>query len=187
MNAIALVLAAGSARRFGGDKLSAPFRGEPLLAHAIRAARAAPVERVVVVTRPGQDIGEWPGAPPVERLELESEAMSASLKAGIAAAGTAGAAFVFLGDMPLVPHPVAARLSNAIGDAYAAVPRCQGKPGHPVLLSARAFADVAALTGDRGAGPLLKARGDVAWLDVEDGGVLQDVDRAGDIARLEGR
>ena len=44
MTLVALVLAAGSARRFGSDKLSAPFRGLPLVRHAIRAARANPVD-----------------------------------------------------------------------------------------------------------------------------------------------
>ena len=38
----AIVLAAGSARRFGGRKLLAPFDGRPLLHHALAAARAAP-------------------------------------------------------------------------------------------------------------------------------------------------
>ena len=41
----ALVLAAGSATRFGGGKLLAAFEGRPLLHHALAAARAAPAVR----------------------------------------------------------------------------------------------------------------------------------------------
>ena len=37
----ALVLAAGAGVRFGGNQLAAHFRGEPLIVHAVRAARAA--------------------------------------------------------------------------------------------------------------------------------------------------
>ncbi len=181
---VALVLAAGSARRFGADKLAARFRGEPLLAHAIRAARAAPVDRVIVACRPGADIGEWPGAPPVERAEVDSTALSQSLRAAVAAAGNADGAFVFLGDMPLVPHDLAARLAAAIGDGYAAMPRVDGRPGHPVLLSARAMADAAALSGDEGAGRLLRARADVAFIACDEPGAVLDVDRAEDLATL---
>jgi molybdenum cofactor cytidylyltransferase len=181
----AIVLAAGAGTRFGGDKLSARFNGEPLISHAIRAARAAPVTRVIVVCPPGLDIGEWPGTPPVAALRMASPELSASLKAGIAAAADADAAFIFLGDMPLIPHQLAAELAAALGEAFAAVPRWQGKRGHPVLLSASAFPLIADLSGDQGAGRLLKARKDVAFVDTADEGVLLDIDRAEDIARLE--
>lgn len=186
MTYLALVLAAGSARRFGSDKLSAPLDGEPLIRHAIRAARAAPVERVIVVARPGLDIGAWPGDPVVETLHIASPDLSTSLKAGIAAARDAGAkgAFVFLGDMPRVPHGEAARLAAMMGDAYAALPRHEGRTGHPVLLSARAFADMAALSGDSGAGPLLKGRSDLVFDECPDPAIHFDVDRPEDLGWL---
>ncbi|PNU05903.1 nucleotidyltransferase family protein [Novosphingobium guangzhouense] len=182
MNAVALVLAAGRATRFGSDKLSAPLDGAPLLHHAIRAARAAPVDRVIVVTRPDLDMGEWPGAPAVEALRLESDALSTTLRAGIAAAGQAEAAFVFLGDMPRIPAEVAPMLFAAIGDGYAAMPCHGGRPGHPVLLSAAAFPAIAALTGDAGAGRLLRSRSDVALVDVPSPAIHFDVDRPEDLA-----
>jgi molybdenum cofactor cytidylyltransferase len=185
VNLAAIVLAAGAGRRFGGGKLSARFRDEPLIAHAIRAARAAPVERVIVVCPATLDIGLWPGMPLVEALRIDSPELSASLQAGIAAAGDCGGAFVFLGDMPLVPHEVAGELAATLGKNYAALPRRQGKHGHPVLLSAKAFPAMATLTGDEGAGRLLKARRDIAFLDCPDDGVLLDIDRAEDLARLE--
>lgn len=186
MKLVALVLAAGAARRFGGDKLAAPFWGEPLLHHAIRAARAAPVERVMVVCGERLALGEWPGQPPVEAVRIASTALSESLKAGIAAVGDGDGAFVFLGDMPLIPHAVAGRLAEALPGHFAAVPRHLGTNGHPVLLSARAFPEIARLSGDEGAGRLLKQREDVAFVDIAEEGILMDVDRAEDIARLEG-
>ena len=185
MNLAAIVLAAGAGRRFGGGKLSALFGGEPLIAHAIRAARAAPVERVIVVCPAGLDIGIWPDTPPVEALLIDSPELSMSLKAGIAAAGDCGGAFVFLGDMPLVPHDAASGLAAALGKHYAALPRHNGKNGHPVLLAARAFAALEGLTGDEGAGRLIKASADVAFLDWPDERVLLDVDRVEDLAALE--
>ena len=184
MNFVALVLAAGSASRFGSDKLSAPLEGEPLLFHAIRAARAAPVSRVIVIARPGLETGAWQGDPPLEVVRIASSALSDSLKAGIAAAQGADGAFVFLGDMPRVPHDEAARLADLIGGSYAALPRLGGRPGHPVLLSARAFADIAALSGDEGAGRLLRRRKDVVFDDRTDPSIHFDVDRPEDLQRL---
>lgn len=186
MRLAALVLAAGAARRFGGGKLGATFRGEPLLHHAIRVALAAPVERVVVVCSPALEIGDWPGMR-VERLELDSTELSASLRAGVAAVADADGAFVFLGDMPLVPPELAGRLALAIGDEFAAQPLHEGKSGHPVLLSRRAMDAVSALKGDRGAGNLLRERSDVVRLHANDPGVLLDVDRAEDLIALEAR
>ena len=80
------VLAAGSATRFGSDKLSALLDGEPLLFHAVRAARAAPVSRVIVVARPGLETGQWEGDPPVEVLRVTSKALSDSLGARVSLA-----------------------------------------------------------------------------------------------------
>lgn len=187
MKLAAIVLAAGASSRFGGNKLSAPFRGEPLLSHAIRAARAAPVSEVVVVTKADQQIGEWRGSPPVRTVIIRSDALSDSLKAGIAAAGDVDGAFIFLGDMPLVPPEVAARLAGLMGRHYAALPRHAGKQGHPVLLSRRAFGDVAKLAGDSGAGRLLRQREDIALLDWPDDRIHLDVDQAADLARIESR
>lgn len=182
MNLAAVVLAAGSARRFGSDKLSAPLAGMPLVWHAIQAARSAPVLRVVVVAHPGLDLPAWNDAPGMEVLRVQSPELSASLKAGVAAAGDVDGVFVFLGDMPIVPTAVAAHLATALGDSYAAMPRHAGRPGHPVLLSAPAIGDVAALRGDAGAGLLLRSRSDVRYVDWPDAGIHADVDRPQDLA-----
>lgn len=193
MSRVALVLAAGAGMRFGGGKMTAWFRGEPLVRHAVAAARAAPVERVIVVCADRLPLAGWaePGAP-VEALTVASDSLSASLKAGVAASGalegisgTVEGLFVFLGDMPLVPHRAAHALAARLGDGYAALPRHAGKPGHPVLFAPRAFADLMTLEGDHGAGALLRERDDVAFLDWPDDRVLRDIDRREDLMRLE--
>jgi len=183
----AIVLAAGAGKRFGGGKMTASFGGEPLLSHAIRAARAAPVERVIVVCSPGFEIGTWDAEPPVEALPIASAELSTSLKAGIAAASDCDGAFIFLGDMPLIPHDLASKLANALGGSFAAVPRHHYRNGHPVLLSAKAFPEITRLSGDQGAGKLLAGRSDIAFVETDDEGALLDIDRAEDIPRLETR
>lgn len=181
MRLAALVLAAGAGSRFGGGKLEARFRGEALVNHAIRAARAAPGGRVIVVAAAGLPLPQG-----VQGVRIATTVLSDSLKAGIAAAGPVDGLFVFLGDMPLVPHGLAAELAALLPGAYAVVPRHAGHRGHPVLLSARAIADCDNLRGDEGFGPLLRGRSDVAFLDCGDEGAIIDIDRAEDLARLEG-
>lgn len=184
MKLVALVLAAGTGTRFGsrghGGKLSASLDGQPLITHALRAACAAPVERVVVVASPDLPVPERAG---VEVVRLTSTALSDSLRAGVAAVGQVDGVFVFLGDMPRVPPDVAGRLAQALGQNYAAVPVYRSQRGHPVLLSARAMADLTGITGDRGAGALIKACSDVAVVEVGDAGVLLDIDRPEDLAK----
>lgn len=187
MTFAALVLAAGASRRFGGDKLSALLDGEPLLFHAVRAARAAPVSRVLMVARDGLDCGTWSENPPVEVLRITSDALSESLKAGIAALHDAEGVFVFLGDMPRVPHDMAARLAAGIGGGSAALPRHDGRPGHPVLLSPRLYPEIARLSGDEGAGRLLRGRGDVVFVETGDPAIHLDIDRPQDFAALRAR
>lgn len=176
----AIVLAAGRATRFGADKLLADFRGEPLVAHALRAALAAPVARVVLVGGTHLPISADPRLSRVDG----GAGLADSLKAGLAAVGEVDGVFVFLGDMPLVPHGLAARLAEALGDALAAVPGRDGQPGHPVLLSRAAMALVEGLAGDNGLGKLLRSRADVVRLAVDDAGAVADVDTPTDLGAL---
>ena len=182
MALVAIVLAAGRASRFGGGKLDALIGERSVLEHSVAAALAAPVERVLAVVGPGQAI---PADPRIERIELDSSALSDSLRAGIATAGEVAGAFVFLGDMPLVPPDLAARLASAIGSAVAAVPVREGVPGHPVLLARSGFGLVETLRGDAGLGRALRSRDDVVRLATGEVGVTFDVDTPADIAAAQ--
>lgn len=181
---VAIVLAAGMGRRFGGDKMAARLAGRSLLDHALDTARASPADRIVLVARPDMP------APHDERItsvSLASRAISDSLRAGVAAAGKAEGAFIFLGDMPLVPPDLAGRLAAAIGDAPAAQPMWQGSPGHPVLLARRAFPLVNELSGDEGLGTVLRHLDSVVRLPVVEQGAVLDVDAVSDLMAISAR
>jgi molybdenum cofactor cytidylyltransferase len=189
----AIVLAAGAARRFGGGKLTAPWRGGALLDRALAAAFAAPVRRVVLVT--GTDAPAVEAAArafaartgEAERLAVvhaqdHAEGMAASLRTGVAAlaADTAGA-FVFLGDMPRVPAAVLGPLAQAIADGRAAAaPVFEGRRGHPAIFARRLFPDLLTLTGDAGARRVLDAAA-ALLVEAPDDGVLFDVDAPSDL------
>ena len=164
---VAIVLAAGSSRRFGAaNKLLASLHGRPLLAHALDAANAAPVAWTMVVT--GADRARIAA---VARRRLpharivharhHREGIAASLAAGLAALPQrVEEVLVFLGDMPRVPPGLAGWLVRRRGGRGPSIrAMMSGHPAHPVLLARADFAAARALTGDRGPGALLGRRG----------------------------
>jgi len=185
----AIVLAAGAGTRFGGGKLTAPWGEGMLLDAALDAAFAAPVRSVTVVwgadeavlqaaSRHADRTGQTARLHLVRNLQ-HAEGMGASLRTGIAGlAPDAAGAFVFLGDMPRIPHDIAPKLAEALSaGARAAAPVCGDRRGHPALFSAELFPALLSLAGDRGAGWLLNAMTHgLALIPTEDEGVLFDVD-----------
>ncbi len=172
------MLAAGAGSRFGGDKLRATFGARSLIDASVAIARTAPVEGVVVLTRPGDRLVSEPEVRVLAVADW-AEGMGATLRAGIAALpAEATGAYVFLGDMPRVPTAVLRPLADAVtGGAPAAAPTFGGRTGHPVLFAAALFPDLLALTGDRGARRLLDRLGErLALVPAPDDGVLFDVD-----------
>lgn len=185
----AIVLAAGTARRFGGRKLLADWNGAPLLHAALATARAAPVHGITVVT--GADAADVSACvevfdPAIRRVHAANYAkgMAESLKTGFAAMPAQTAAvFVFLGDMPRVPKGLLQALADAVElGAPAAVPIFQGRRGNPVVLARSIFGDIARLEGDTGARQILQALGSrVALVESPDDGILFDIDRRADL------
>ena len=185
----AIVLAGGFGARFGGGKLTAPWRGGVLIDGALAAALAAPARAVTVVTGADGAVTKAAQAFAASRGEAarlrlvhaadHAEGMAATLRTGIASlpADTAGA-FVFLGDMPLVPAAVLPALAQALADgAMAAAPIFEGRRGHPVLFSRDLFDGLMALTGDEGARHVLRGLGPALVLvEAPDDGVLIDID-----------
>lgn len=193
MRIVGILLAAGRATRFGGDKLLAPLAdgaadipsGTPVGVAAARHLVAALPESIAVV-RPGDAalsvVLRATGLRIVE-CERAEEGMGASLACGVAAARDADAWIVALADMPWIASSTILAVAQAIehGDDLAA-PFYQGRRGHPVGFARRHYAALAALGGDSGARAVVEgARDRLVPIDVTDPGVLRDVDRAEDL------
>lgn len=186
MKVTAVLLAAGSSRRFGAPKLLAPWRGRPLWEHALAALGAASeVTETILVVAPGFAA---PPLPPRCRLVVNpehAEGMGASLRAGVRAAAPDTEAFlVALADMPLVPPGLIAALvaCYGAGEGPIVVPVHGGRRGHPLLIGAALRDELLALRGDAGARGVLAAHpGLVATVATDDAGVLFDVDDPGDL------
>jgi molybdenum cofactor cytidylyltransferase len=185
----AIVLAAGSGRRFGGGKLTAPWRDGILLEGALAAAYAAPARSVtVVVGANAQAVAQAAASFDPRTVIVHApdfdEGMAASLRAGLKSLPLdADGAFVFLGDMPRVPTAVLPAMAEALAAGkLAAAPVWQGRRGNPVLLSRALFPQLLALSGDAGARGVLQGLGErLALVQAPDAGVLFDVDTQADL------
>jgi molybdenum cofactor cytidylyltransferase len=188
MSRQAIVLAAGAGSRFGGGKLLAEWRGRPLVLAAVEAALAAPVDAVIVVLGcEAPRVAAALTALTDARLRMVvaddwAEGLSASLRAGVTSLPPDSTGFLlFLGDMPLIPSDLPHKVLIALdGGAAAAQPFHGETPAHPVGFSAARYADLQQLSGDSGAGALLRATPGVVRLSCAEAGAVFDVDRPAD-------
>ena len=187
MSLQALLLAAGTGRRFGADKLCATLPdGTPMGVAAARNLLAAGCAVLAVVRAPGAGIG-----PALARAGVAVRGcpdahlgMGHSLACGVRASQDASGWLVALADMPFVrPETIAAVLQALAAGAEVVVPTWRGCRGHPVGFDARWRDDLLTLKGDQGARALLAARADrMVRVPVDDPGVCRDLDRPTDLA-----
>ncbi|MEH6591311.1 MAG: nucleotidyltransferase family protein [Halioglobus sp.] len=181
----AVILAAGSSRRFGHDnKLAATIDGRSLLARTVDAALASQVTSVIVVVSPTSQslLDEFAPADVVCVINDDLVAgMSRSLELGLQILpDTVDGAVILLADMPFV----SARIIDTLVAGFAreqagviVVPVSHGRRGNPVLWPARYFEDIKGLSGDRGARALLGVHAEhVCEVDIDDEAIFIDVD-----------
>jgi molybdenum cofactor cytidylyltransferase len=189
--ASAIVLAAGRGTRFGGGKLTAPVRGEPVIRHTVRSILEAGLHDVIVVL--GHDAANVRNALadlPVRFAENGrfEEGMGSSVGAGISALGAeAAAVMVALGDQPLDPA-IVTRLLDAASTAVTPIvrPVYAGTPGNPVLFRAALFPALLRLTGDEGARHLIANNPDLVTAVPFPFPPPPDIDTLNDLSVLEG-
>ena len=170
-----IVLAAGRGERFaasGGNthKLAALLAGKPVLQHVLDAVRASGLPHHVVQTdasRPG---------------------MGDSIADGVRATPDAAGWLVLPGDLPLVRGESMRAVADALGQHAVVMPAYQGVRGHPVGFSAACRDQLLALKGNQGAAPVVIAQSainSVAVLELDDVGVVTDIDTLDDLACAE--
>lgn len=184
-----LLLAAGAGRRYGKPKALA--EDGAWLRRSVAVLTAGGCDPVLVVLGAAAEQAA-PLVPDTARTVVATdwaEGMGASLRTGLdALGGGAGpelqagpevqAALVHLVDLPDVDASVVRRLAGFAATDVVARATFDGRPGHPVLLGRRHWADiVASAAGDRGARDWLAGRSDLALVDCADLASGQDVDR----------
>jgi len=189
-----IVLAGGRSSRFGRDKLAEPYRGRPLLHHAIlRLAEVCPELVVVVAPDAAPDLPEGPSVR-VVRDTREGEGPLAGLYAGLLAIRTPWV-LVAGGDMPELSLDVLRELVRSAGDEGAgAVALREGADVRPlpcVIRADRALDAAHTLlhAGRSSLRELLDALGSIpveehVWRGLDpQGTTLLDVDEPADLER----
>lgn len=169
-----IVLASGRGERFaasGGQvhKLSALLAGKRLIEHTLAAVQASGLAWRV------EDAGH-PG-------------MGDSIAAAVRATPDAAGWMILPADLPLVSAATLRAVAQALTPPWRAVqPGYQGQRGHPVAFAADSRGDLLALQGNRGAAPVLmalRAAGSVLDIEVDDIGIVTDIDTLDDLAHAE--
>jgi molybdopterin-guanine dinucleotide biosynthesis protein A len=190
-----VVLAGGRSTRFGRDKLAEPFRGAPLLHHAVSRVADVCGDVVVVI---GPTAAE-PSIPAEARVRFardasEGEGPLAGVSAGLRSVTTTFA-IVAGGDMPELQRAVLARmLDEATATAANAVALADGDDVRPLpcvvrVAHAVAVADLLLRSGRRSVRDLLHELDVIAipestWHELDHARTtLFDVDEPGDITR----
>jgi len=144
----ALILGAGESRRMGTQKLLLKIHGKLMIEHVVDSFRGIADEIVVV-------LGHRPEAmtPALFKLGVKwalnsdyLEGMVTSVKTGLKKLKDCNAAFIALGDQPIVRKEF---LDRAIevwkAGAKIVCPIVNGKKGHPVLFDRSLFSEILAL------------------------------------------
>ena len=186
----AVVLAAGSASRFGAQKLLADLGGEPVVLWSVRQILSAGLSPVVVVLgREAAAVRAALAGLPVVAVDNPDyrSGLSSSIRAGVEALPPeVRAAAICLGDQPSVTVAILALLRDAFESAGKpiAAPVYRGERGNPVFFAASLFAELRALGGDQGARELLAARRSEIELVAIDRPAPRDVDTLEDLEIL---
>ena len=184
-----ILLAAGKARRFGGEKLLAKLPdGIPVVTAAARNLMGGLVHAVAVV-RPGE--AELGRLLIEEGLEVAvcadaRRGMGTSLAFGVNHARDADGWIVALADMPRIqPQTFIALAQTIAAGASLAAPYFAGQRGHPVAFGKKYLDDLLQLDGDEGARKLLmRYSRELVRIDTHDPGILFDIDTPGQLAQL---
>jgi len=168
-----IVLASGRGERFrasGGEvhKLSARLADRPVLEHTLAAVRASGLPWHL------EDRGH-PG-------------MGDSIASAVRVTADAAGWLILPGDLPLVQPATLRRVAESLRGWQAVQPVHAGVRGHPVAFAASNGLALMALTGEFGAAKILRAlrdSGSVLDLEVDDIGVVTDIDTVDDLLRAE--
>lgn len=186
----AILLAAGESRRMGYPKPLLKL-GSRTFIEILAAAILQSVARLIVVVGAHADAvrGAIPADPRILVVENPDflKGQLSSIKAALPRVGAAAAgALIHLADHPMVR----AETFAAVVDSYRragkpiAIARYRGRRGHPVLFARELFVELAAAPEDQGARAVVLADPSrVAYVDVDDPGVLADLDTPEDLER----
>lgn len=187
-----VVLAAGRGSRFRGlqHKLMQSLGTSTVLATTLANALATELPVVVVTAEPLAELvsryvatRDMVVLPAVGTPASQGLGMGYSIAAGVAARSDASGWLILPADMPMVRTSTLHLVSKELETHPIAYAQYRGRRGHPVGFAAELYSELVMLTGDEGARRLV-ARYPALGVEVDDPGVLLDVDTEDDLARV---
>lgn len=182
-----IIMASGLGRRFGGDKLVAPFRGRPMILHALKATEGIFAKRIMLTRSDGAAaVGRRHG---VRVIEHSLPGRGDAVRLGIAQMQDMDACLFCPGDQPLLRRDTITALALAAANDRTSIWRAArgGEAGAPVLFPAWAFEELRGLPPGKGGAWLAEKYADrVRAVQVQHASELEDVDTPLDLERLEG-
>ena len=186
---VGILLAAGSSRRFEGNKLLHPLSSGALMGMTAARCLVTAIPASLAVIRAGdQDLAEAfekLGLRVVENPDADS-GMGRSLATGVLATQDAAGWVVALADMPWIQSRTIASIKNGLQQGGSMIaPVYHGRRGHPVGFERKWRSHLLGLTGDQGARSLLSEHSSELTLQpTTDPGILVDIDRRTDLCRV---
>ena len=185
----AVIAAAGMSSRMGSFKPLLDIGGETAAARLIRTFQSCGAGKIWIVTghRAGDLEGSLSGCEGVSFIhnsEYAGTGMFESVCMGLKrAAETYGRVLVTPADVPLFRAETVRILLNSEGNII--IPVCEGRDGHPVLLSSSAARQIIAFHGEGGLhGAMLALRVPLRRVEVADKGIWMDMDTPEDYKRI---
>ena len=184
-----VVPAAGRGSRFGGPrhKLAQPFDGATVLGATLRHAIQTQLPVIVVTTAAlAPLVGQQLATRDIVVLSAGEAArgMGYTIAAGVAERSGAPGWLVLPGDMPLVRPGTLLSVATALEQHPVVYAQYKGRRGHPVGFAAELYSELILLDNDDGARRVV-ARYPAYGQEVDDPGVLMDVDTLADLAALQ--
>jgi len=181
-----VVMAAGNARRFGENKLSAVIGGRSLMERTLDAVPCKLFEKVIVVTQYDwvETLAATRGFLPIRNKEPE-KGLSRTIQLGLNELLDLDGVLFLVSDQPwLKQETVEAeiRLFLANSDKIIALSH-DGQRGNPCIFPKRFFSQLLALEGDRGGSAVIRQHEDDLLLLEADEIELRDIDTKEELER----
>jgi CTP:molybdopterin cytidylyltransferase MocA len=180
VNVAGLILAAGASRRMGGPKALLEYRGQTFL-EGLAARFAAACSSITIVL--GYHADAIRSTVDLDRRTkivvnpAPERGMLSSWKCGLASLSGADAVLVSPVDYPAITCETVVAVVAAIESGDFAVPRHQGRHGHPIGFRAELIPEFLSLPENAKARDVVhRYVATTVYVDVNDAGTLHDVD-----------
>jgi len=189
-NIFSILLAAGSSRRFGKDKLLQPLsNNKTVVANTVAHIKKA-TPNVIAVIRPDHAQLENELQALDIRVVVNQHAtsgMASSIVAGILASEEADGWIIALADMPWVKEETIYRIKEQLLEGKSIVaPVYENRRGNPVGFSRQWKEELLKLQGDLGARVLLTNNSEkLSVIKTDDKAILMDIDYPDDLDQKE--